>query len=173
MNLKVNWPERFRKLDVYTYIYIVKLEEALKMTRFSSQKQKAVLNILYTGWWLRTIVSKELRSLGMTHEQYNVLRILKGSHPEAMCVRDIGSRMIERNSNVPRIIDRLVAKEYVIRSTSEVDKRETAIRLTNIGIENLLAANEKVNDIFSGSVTIEEDEAFELNTLLEKMREKE
>src|SRR4051812_4344059 len=116
-------------MHVCTYICMVKLEEVLKMTRFSSQKHKAGLNILYTCWWLKTIISKELKSLGLTHEQYNVLRILKGTHPEAMCVRDIGSRMIERNSNVPRIIDRLVAKEYVNRSTSEVDKRETVIRL--------------------------------------------
>lgn len=143
------------------------------MARFSSQKHKAGLNILYTGWWLKTITSRELKSLGLTHEQYNVLRILKGTHPEAMCVKDIGSRMIERNSNVPRIIDRLVAKAYVIRSTSKIDKRETVIKLTNTGIENLLAANQKVNDVFSTSVTIEEDEALELNLLLEKMREKE
>ena len=91
----------------------MKLEEALQMNTFPSQKQKAGLNLLYTAWWLKSLISKELKEVGITHEQYNVLRILKGKHPEKMCVKDIGCRMIERSSNVPRIIDRLVAKKYV------------------------------------------------------------
>src|ERR1044071_3781492 len=112
-------------MRVCTYICIVKLEEAIKTNKFSSQKHKAALNLLYTAWWLKTSISRELKTIGLTHEQYNVLRILKGKHPEEMCVRDIGSRMIERNSNVPRIIDRLVSKKLVDRSASSIDKRET------------------------------------------------
>jgi DNA-binding MarR family transcriptional regulator len=81
--------------------------------------------------------------------------------------------MIERNSNVPRIVDRLVAKKYVERSTSEIDKRETAIRLTNSGIDILLAASPKINSLFSQAVAIEDNEAVQLDMLLEKMREKE
>ena len=151
----------------------MKLEDALKMSRFSSEKHKAGLNILYTAWWLKTIVSKELKSHGLTHEQYNVLRILKGKHPEAMCVKDIGCRMIERNSNVPRIVDRLVAKKYVDRSTSEIDKRETAISITNTGLDILKIATKKVDDLFNKSLVIMEDDAVKLNTLLENMRDKE
>lgn len=143
------------------------------MTVFSSQKHKAGLNLLYTAWWLKTNISRELKAAGLTHEQYNVLRILKGKHPEAMCVKDIGCRMIERNSNVPRIIDRLVLKKFVDRSTSEIDKRETVITLTGSGADILLAANRKINNLLESIVTIGEDEADLLNMLLEKMREKE
>ncbi len=151
----------------------MKLEDALKMTRFSSQKHKAGLNLLYTAWWLKTMISKELKIVGLTHEQYNVLRILKGNHPKSMCVKDIGCRMIERNSNVPRIADRLVSKKFVSRSTSQIDKRETVIKLTINGIDILSVANQKVNNLFAGIVTIGEDDAVLLNLLLEKMREKE
>ena len=151
----------------------MKLEEALKMTKFNSPKHKAGLNILYTAWWLKTQVSQELKNFGLTHEQYNVLRILKGKQPEAICVKDIANRMIERNSNVPRIVDRLVAKKYVERSTSEIDKRETVIKLTDSGIEILLAANQKVNKLFLSSVNLDDEEAFQINDLLEKMRENE
>ena len=151
----------------------MKLEEALKMTKFNSPKHKAGLNILYTAWWLKTQVSQELKNFGLTHEQYNVLRILKGKQPEAICVKDIANRMIERNSNVPRIVDRLVAKKYVERSTSEIDKRETVIKLTDSGIEILLAANQKVNKLFLSSVNLDEEEAIQINDLLEKMRENE
>lgn len=119
------------------------------------------------------MVSKELKSQGLTHEQYNVLRILKGKHPGVMCVKDIGCRMIERSSNVPRIVDRLVAKKYVDRSTSEIDKRETAILITNTGLDILKIANKKVDDLFNNSIVIMEDDAVMLNSLLEKMRDKE
>ena len=151
----------------------MKLEEAIKSGKFSSQKQKAGLNILYTAWWLKTLISQELKSLGLTHEQYNVLRILKGKHPEKMCVKDIGCRMIERNSNVPRIVDRLVAKDLVDRSTSEMDKRETVITLTNDGMNILENANQKVDSLFSEAVPINEQDSKQLNELLESMREKE
>ena len=165
--------EEFGKMHVCTYIRIVKLEDALKMTRFSSEQHKAGLNILYTAWWLKTMVSKELKSLGLTHEQYNVLRILKGKHPGAMCVKDIGCRMIESNSNVPRIIDRLVVKKYVVRSTSEIDKRETAITITDNGLTILKAASKKVDDLFNSQVVMMEEDAVKLNILLENIRKKE
>lgn len=119
------------------------------------------------------MISKELKIAGLTQEQYNVLRILKGKHPAAMCVKDIGSRMIEPNSNVPRIVERLVTKKYVDRSTSEIDKRETAIRLTDTGLNILTIANEKVDNIINNSVILNEDNASQLNALLENMREQE
>lgn len=148
----------------------MKLEQAIQSERFSSQKHKAGLNILYTAWWLKTIISKELKSQDLTHEQYNVLRILKGKHPEKMCVKDIGERMIERNSNVPRIIDRLVLKKFVDRSTSTIDKRETVISLTAEGIAVLANASILIDKVFSASVAISEDNAQQLNHLLEGMR---
>jgi DNA-binding MarR family transcriptional regulator len=152
---------------------MVKLEEAIKTNKFSSEKQKAGLNLLYTAWWLKTLITRELKTFGLTHEQYNVLRILKGKHPEKMCVRDIGSRMIEPSSNVPRIIDRLVAKKLVDRGTSEADKRETVISLTQDGIDVLKDANQKVTKLFSSGVSLSEDDAKQLNLLLENLRMKE
>jgi DNA-binding MarR family transcriptional regulator len=151
----------------------VKLEKAILSWRFSSQIQKAGLNVLYTAWWLKTLISRDLKSLGLTHEQFNVLRILKGKHPEQMCVRDIAGRMIEKNSNVPRIIDRLEIKKLVHRSTSLVDKRETVILLTEDGINILEIANKKVKELFDKTVELNEEEATQINELLEKMRDRE
>lgn len=149
------------------------LEDAIKSNTFKTQKQKAGLNILYTAWWLRTVISQELKNFGLTHEQYNVLRILKGKHPEQMCVRDIATRMIEKNSNVPRIIDRLELKKLVERSTSTIDKRETVITLTQQGIDRLRLATAAVDKAFSGVIDLSEEEAAELNNLLESYRKNE
>jgi len=151
----------------------VKLEQAIQSTRFKNEVHKAGLNILYTAWWLKTVMSRELKEFGLTHEQYNVLRILKGKNPELICVKDIACRMIEKNSNVPRIIDRLEIKKLVKRATSEADKRETVISLTQSGIAVLEASTQRINAIFDEVMVINEEEALSINQLLEKVREKE
>ena len=160
-------------MNVCTYICIVKLEIAIQSTKFKNEVHKAGLNILYTAWWLKTITVKELKEFGLTHEQYNVLRILKGKYPDQMCVRDIAGRMIEKSSNVPRIIDRLELKKLVKRSNSPIDKRETVITLTQGGISILESCNKKVNELMDGLVPINNQEAATLNALLEKVRETE
>ncbi len=151
----------------------MKLEQAIQSTRFKNEVHKAGLNILYTAWWLKTVMSRELKEFGLTHEQYNVLRILKGKHPELICVKDIACRMIEKNSNVPRIIDRLEIKKLVKRATSEADKRETVISLTQSGIAVLEASTQRINTIFDEVMVINEAEAASINQLLERVREKE
>nr|WP_300979953.1 MarR family transcriptional regulator [Sediminibacterium sp. Gen4] len=149
------------------------MEQAIQSTRFKNEVHKAGLNILYTAWWLKTVMSRELKEFGLTHEQYNVLRILKGKHPELICVKDIACRMIEKNSNVPRIIDRLEIKKLVKRATSEADKRETVISLTQSGIAVLEASTQRINAIFDEVMVINEAEAASINQLLERVREKE
>lgn len=151
----------------------MKLEQAIKSTKFKNEVHKAGLNILYTAWWLKTVMSKDLKEYGLTHEQYNVLRILKGKHPEQMCVRDIACRMIEKNSNVPRIVDRLELKKLVKRSTSEIDKRETVITLTQSGITILEASTAILNKLMDETIAISDKEATALNKLLEKVRQEE
>jgi len=148
----------------------VKLEQAIKSTKFKSEVQKAGLNILYTAWWLKTIMSKELKEYGLTHEQYNVLRILKGRFPDQMCVRDIACRMIEKSSNVPRIIDRLEVKKLVKRSTSAEDKRETVITITQAGINILDMTTSRIDNLYAKTVSMDEDSAKSLNDLLEQLR---
>ncbi|MEP7317298.1 MAG: MarR family transcriptional regulator [Panacibacter sp.] len=151
----------------------MKLEEAIKSNKFKNEVHKAGLNILYTAWWLKTIMSRELKEYGITHEQYNVLRILKGKYPDQVCVKEVACRMIEKNSNVPRIIDRLEIKKLVKRNTSVTDKRETVITLTQAGINILEITTNKINTLFEETIVIDEQHATSLNALLEKVRERE
>lgn len=163
----------FGKLHVCTYICVVKLEQAIQSVNFKNETHKAGLNILYTAWWLKTLMSKELKSFGLTHEQYNVLRILKGKSPEEMCVKDIACRMIEKSSNVPRIIDRLVIKKLVRRSNDANDKRHTVMSLTEAGLNILELSTQKINRVFEKTILMNEASAAELNNLLELIRENE
>ena len=151
----------------------MKLEEALQTSNFKDAKHKASLNILYTAWWLKTAISRELKAFSLTHEQFNVMRILKGKAPASMCVKDIAGRMIEKGTNVPRIIDRLVDKKLVKRATDIHDKRHTVIQLTTSGLALLEKATRKINQVADTLVDLSDKEAGQLNGMLEKMREKE
>ena len=142
----------------------MKLEEAIKSSKFRDEGHKASLNVLYTAWWLKSNFSSSLKELGMTQDR------LKGKHPEEMCVKDIGSRMIEKSSNVPRIIDRLVDKKLVKRATSREDKRETLISLTDKGIKHLAEASKLMEEAGRKLIGLSSEEAAQLNELLEKLR---
>ena len=148
----------------------MKLEEAIKSNRFVDEKHKATLNVLYTAYWLRDNFCNVLKKEDLTLEQYNVMRILKGKHPGQMCVKDIGGRMIEKSSNVPRIIDRLVIKKLAKRTPSKIDKRETLISLTDKGITTLADATTLIDGFTNSIQGIDDNDALAMNELLEKMR---
>jgi len=148
----------------------MKLEEAIKSNRFTDERHKATVNILYTSYWLKNRFSATLKEHDLTMEQHNVLRILKGAHPKELCVKEIASRIIEKSSNVPRIIDRLVIKELVKRTQSKEDKRETLISMTTRGIDVIEKARYAIDEATKRLTGINEEEAQMLNELLEKVR---
>lgn len=148
----------------------MKLQDAIKTTQFKNEQSKAAINILYTAYWFKTHLSAILKKNALTQEQYNVLRILKIRHPEPLCVKEIAERMLEKSSNVPRIIDRLVSKELVIRFSSERDKRETLVSMTGKGESALTSANKGVERLNKSIIGISEEEAVLLNELLERTR---
>jgi DNA-binding MarR family transcriptional regulator len=118
---------------------------------------------------VKTTISRELRPFGLSHEQYNVLRILKGSYPQAMRVKDIAVRLIEKSSNVPRIIDKLEEKKMVQRLVSPEDNRETLINLTTAGTKLLESSTRSVQPNTIQSLQLTEKEAAVLNRLLDKI----
>ncbi len=144
----------------------MKLEKAILSSHFKNEKQRAAVHIMYAAWYLKSGFSKGLKQLGLTHEQYNVLRILKGSHPAAMCNKDIGNRMIEKGSNVPRIIDRLEAKRLVTRFTSSKDRRETLVTISDEGIALLQIATTGINRAIEKHLKLTESKCAQLNSLL-------
>lgn len=143
--------------------------EELKST-FNSELQRAHLNIMFSASWLRGRVTHALKPYGLTPEQYNVLRILRGSHPTAMCVKNITSRMIDRNSNTTRIIDKLEVKGLARREMSKIDRRELDVHITDEGL-SLLSDIDSVFDIHDQKGNnLSEKEAAQLSGLLDKMR---
>jgi DNA-binding MarR family transcriptional regulator len=145
------------------------LEEAIKTSGFQNQKHKAAVNVMFTAYQIKSRISQVLKGYALTPEQYNVLRILKGSQPNPLCVKEIASRLIERNSNVPRIADRLELKKLVKRSASAEDRRETLMQITPAGLNLLEVANQAIEAAQNQFVNLSEEQSARLNQLLETM----
>jgi DNA-binding MarR family transcriptional regulator len=144
------------------------VEEAIQSSGFKNERQKAVVNLMYVAYEVKTRISRVLKDYGLTPEQYNVLRILKGKYPNQMCVRDIARRTVERSSNVPRIIDRLEVKKLVRRSHSGTDRRETVIILAQPGINLLETINPAMEAAERTITSLTEGEINQLNKLLDR-----
>ena len=109
------------------------LEEDIKQEKFSSEYQKASINLLYTGSWLYNINAGYLKQFGVTPEQFNVLRILRGSFPKPMMLAEITERMIDKSSNCTRLVEKLRQKGLVDRETCESNRRQVDISITDKG----------------------------------------
>jgi DNA-binding MarR family transcriptional regulator len=147
------------------------IEQELQMKRFESDEQKAYLNVLFTASWMKNRINQWLKDYDLTHEQLNVLRIVRGQRAKPVCVRDISERMIDRNSNTTRIIDKLEAKNLVRRTQSEEDRREMVIILTDTGKEVLKKVDVGFRDTNFRLAALTGAEAQVLSALLDKMRE--
>jgi DNA-binding MarR family transcriptional regulator len=150
----------------------MRIEEILKTNKFRDERHKVVLNMLYTSYWIKDQMSVLLKEFDMTSEQFNVLRILRGSLHKPLCVKDIASRLIEKNSNVTRILERLQRKEFIERIPSEYDKRENVTLITEKGLQLLEILDIKMQNAENELVNISNEDAVLLNQLLDSMREK-
>lgn len=146
------------------------LEQDIKQRKFDTEHEKAAINILYTASWIETLNLKRFKPHGITQQQYNVLRILRGSHPKKLMLNDISSRMIDKNSNATRLVEKLRQKNLVTRNQCPDNRRQVDIAITDAGLA-LLAEIDTQTDTWLNSLkglTISECET--LNTLLDKLR---
>ncbi|MBX2985378.1 MAG: MarR family transcriptional regulator [Bacteroidia bacterium] len=142
----------------------------LNLRKETSELHKAHLNILFTSGIVHNRVANILKPYGITVEQFNVLRILRGAVDERLCIKDIASRMIDRNSNVSRIVDKLETHKQIVRSQSETDKRASHILLTDLGLKLVTEIANAVQSDLNNVLNLTEDEAQLLNNLLDKAR---
>jgi DNA-binding MarR family transcriptional regulator len=113
------------------------LHQRVKQKEFENVRQEAVINLLVTAGHYRQMLNDICRKYEITHDQYNVLRILKGVHPEGHPRSEIIDRMIERMPDVTRLLDRLEKRDLVFRIKSEEDGRLSIAKISDKGIELL------------------------------------
>ena len=148
----------------------MKLEQAIKQNAFG-KGQRLGLNLIYTFNWIKNRQKRYFDPFGITAQQYNVLRILRGQYPEAYSISDIRDRMLDKMSDASRIVDRLLIKNLVERKTNKVDKRLVDIRVSKQGIvliEKMDATIE--NHVKSSFENLSVKEQETLDDLLDKLR---
>lgn len=136
-------------------------------SKFDNEYQKAFLNIKFTSSYLSNISDKVFNRYNISSQQYNVLRILRGAK-KAIKVSTVKDRMIEKSPNTTRLMDKLVAKDFIIRSRKEEDRRAVYVEITKNGLDLVNSINVDDHEINLGKITAEE--AFELNRILDKIR---
>ena len=145
------------------------IEQDIQQPNFRNEFQKMGINLLFTANWLNEQIGKMLSEEGVTQQQYNILRILRGSATPLSTLK-IRERMLDKMSDTSRIVDRLIAKELVVKNTCEKDKRLVDITLSPKGIslvDQLDQYNERIDALLKG---INESEAQMMNQILDKIR---
>jgi DNA-binding MarR family transcriptional regulator len=148
----------------------MKLEQAIQQEKFHNEHQKATINILYTGSWLYNINATFLKRYDITPEQFNVLRILRGSHPKSMRLADITARMIDKNSNCTRLVEKLRQKGLVSREICPNNRRQVDIFIKEKGQQVLKKIDGDAPEWARVMEKITKAEAKELNRILDKLR---
>ena len=145
------------------------IEQDIQQPNVRNEFQKMGINLLFTANWLNEQIGKMLSDEGVTQQQYNILRILRGSTTPLSTLK-IRERMLDKMSDTSRIVDRLIAKELVLKNTCEKDKRLVDITLTPKGlslVDQLDQYNERIDALLKG---INESEAQLMNQILDKIR---
>jgi len=145
------------------------IEKDIQQAAFRNEFQKMGINLIYTANWLNEKIGHILITEKITQQQYNILRILRGSESPLSTLK-IRERMLDKMSDTSRIVDRLIAKELVEKTACIKDKRLVDITLSKKGIqlvEKLDHFNDQIDGILKG---INEKEAESLNQILDKLR---
>ncbi len=150
----------------------MKLEEEIKTAKFGNIYQKAILNLIFTGGWVTAKIDTLLKPYGISSQQYNVLRILRGQQDKAINLFEIQERMLNKMSNSTRLVEKLRLKELVTRVQCEHNRRKVDIAITKKGLALLKEIDPlmvKLNNAIVGKIT--EEQAEQLSSLLDSLRE--
>lgn len=146
------------------------IETDIKQSKFRNAYHKMALNLIYTTSWLSNGQAALLKPYDLTTQQYNVLRILRGQHPNPVRVNDIIERMLDKMSNASRLVDKLLAKGLVKRTECPRDRRAVDVVITDDGMKILAELDAMQGDWENTLLNVTEEEANLLSNILDKLR---
>lgn len=148
------------------------IEKDIKQSSFNNPYHKLTVNLMYTNGWLNNQYAKILKPYHITEPQYNVLKILNQIYPQSASINFIIERMLDKMSNVSRLVDKLIAKQLVIKVKSTQDLRSVNVAITANGLILLKELDDKIIESETNFMGLDESEIEFLNNLLEKTRNK-
>ncbi len=117
---------------------ITKLQKELKQTRpFASPEEEVILNLVRTAEYVTSRLAEVLKRADLTPTQYNALRILRGAGVEGLTCGEIGERMVTKDSDITRLLDRLERRGLISRERPEKNRRVVITRITDEGLSLL------------------------------------
>ncbi|MBB6462992.1 MarR family winged helix-turn-helix transcriptional regulator [Flammeovirga kamogawensis] len=146
------------------------IETDINQKEFKTSFQKAYINLMFTNNWMLGKTKTWFKQHGITHQQYNVLRILRGAYPKCMNPGSIKEVMIDKSPDLTRLIDRLIEKGFVQRETCGSNRRKVDVIITDIGLEKLRELDPHQETIIETFKELTEEEASQLSDLLDKLR---
>lgn len=150
----------------------MRIEEQIQTKKKLPVHKRALLNTIYTGNWIVDEINSVLKPYDISSQQFNVLRILKGREGEATNLSTIQERMIAKNSNATRLVDKLINKKLVKKQICLSNKRKVEIYITDKGrifleeINNAVECKEK-----NITQSLSEKQLENLSNLLTLLRE--
>lgn len=146
------------------------IQEDINQSIFRNEHQKAGINIIYTFNWLTEQMKNLFEQHGLTAQQFNILRILRGAG-QPLSTLQIRQRMLDKMSDTSRIVDRLIIKGVVKKVTSKTDKRLVDVSITDKGKKWLAKLDEHQDEMDGVLSNLSDSEAKTLNKLLDKIRQ--
>jgi DNA-binding MarR family transcriptional regulator len=146
------------------------IETAIKQKVFKSPYHKLMVNLMYTAGWMDFRSQKAFRPYGITNQQYNILRILRGSDPKPCSVRTLTERMLDKSSNASRLVDKLLEKGLVDRRTCPGDRRQVEVTISEKGKALLIELDVVLDARETELKGISEKEALQVSNLLDRIR---
>jgi len=147
------------------------IDQDIQQTKFRNAHQKAAINLIYTLGWMRDKTKCFFEAEDITSQQFNILRILRGSYPQPLSTLQIRERMLEKMSDTSRIVDRLIAKGLVKKITCKNDRRLVDVIITDKGKKLLERLDSKQDEIDGVLGKLSEKDANLLSDLLDKIRD--
>lgn len=147
------------------------IEKDIQQYQFRNDFQRAEVNIIFTCNWLNERIKQILDEADITQQQYNILRILRGSK-QPLSTLQIRDRMLDKMSDTSRIVDRLIKKGLVDKTICATDKRLVDINISEKGLGLLQQLDIRNSDIDNLLQNLTQEEAIQLSGLLDKIRDK-
>lgn len=148
----------------------MKLEEAISQDSFPSEQQKLLINLLYTHSWVVSQLKSFLSNYNLTIQQFNILRILRGQHPNPATVNLLRERMLDKMSDASRVVERLRVKGYLERKKSREDRRTVEVKINQAGLD-ILDRIDKNGEFFDNLLAnLPDEEAKTMNAYLDQIR---
>ena len=139
-------------------------------TKFLDDKHKFITNLVYTSTWIKNLFSDLIKQFGISSQQFNILRILRGAN-DWLAMSIVKERMVEKSPNATRLADKLVDKQLIERERSESDRRVVFVKITSKGLELLAKVDQIENKKFEDCISrITPEEAKQFSAILDKMR---